>query len=285
MYFELKENKVHGTKEFPYVDYHVLGIKQAFQIPVHWHREIELIYVISSPFKLIIEGREYAAQSGDIFIVNPGELHFMGSRNKGANYHTFVFPLELISFQSEDSLETDFFLPLRTGKSKFLNQLPNEMHTPEMDMLFQKLIAANELPLEKKQFEIRILLLCFFQMINKSDMMKDVAHTKQDLGREIITYLQQNYTTSISLATLSNHLHLSEKYISRYFKQAFHLNLSQYVNHLRTVQAKHLLETTELPVTEVALQSGFSNVSYFVRSFHKSVGMSPLQYRKSIQGS
>ncbi|MFR2336319.1 MAG: helix-turn-helix domain-containing protein, partial [Waltera sp.] len=60
----------------------------------------------------------------------------------------------------------------------------------------------------------------------------------------------------------------------------FHLTLTQYLMHLRLTHACHLLESTSLPVTEVALQSGFSNVSHFIRSFHASFRMSPLQYRK-----
>ena len=79
---------------------------------------------------------------------------------------------------------------------------------------------------------------------------------------------------------MQKQFHLSEKYLSRYFKQHFHLTLTQYLMHLRLTHACHLLESTSLPVTEVALQSGFSNVSHFIRSFHASFRMSPLQYRK-----
>jgi len=52
--------------------------------------------------------------------------------------------------------------------------------------------------------------------------------------------------------------------------------------HLRLTHACHLLESTSLPVTEVALQSGFPNVSHFIRCFHRTYQMSPLQYRKQL---
>ena len=97
------------------------------------------------------------------------------------------------------------------------------------------------------------------------------------MQREILTYLQYNYTEPLRLETLAEQFHLSEKYLSRYFKQHFHLTLTQYLMHLRLTHACHLLESTSLPVTEVALQSGFSNVSHFIRSFHASFRMSPLQ--------
>ena len=71
----------------------------------------------------------------------------------------------------------------------------------------------------------------------------------------------------------------AEKYISRYFKEHFHITLSQYVNHLRLEHARQLLEESATSVTEVAMCSGYQNVSYFIRSFKKMYGVSPLKYR------
>lgn len=47
MYFELKENKPHGTKDDPFSTYHIKNGGRSFQIPVHWHDELEIIYVKS----------------------------------------------------------------------------------------------------------------------------------------------------------------------------------------------------------------------------------------------
>ena len=45
MYRELKENRPHGTKAYPYTQYFIHKPKKAFHIPVHWHDEVEIIYV------------------------------------------------------------------------------------------------------------------------------------------------------------------------------------------------------------------------------------------------
>jgi len=282
MYYELKENKVHGTKEFPYMDYHVNGIQGAFQIPVHWHNELEIVYVLSGPFQIIIEGEEYSAKKGDIFIVNPGELHLMASNESGADYHTFVFPLELVSFQSEDQLSHDFFTPLRMGTLRFHNRVPDFLNMSEAREILAKLIPAYRRDSPTRQLEIRILLLQFFQTVFHEEAFNRIGEEKSSLGRDLLTLIQQTYSENISLSQLASTLHLSEKYISRYFKQSFHINLTEYIRHLRITKAKHLLSSTDLPVTEIAYLSGFQDVSYFVRTFHKDVGMSPLQYRKAL---
>ena len=56
MYFELKENKPHGTKDDPFSTYHIQNGGQSFQIPVHWHDELEIIYVKSGFLTVNISG-------------------------------------------------------------------------------------------------------------------------------------------------------------------------------------------------------------------------------------
>ena len=55
MYFELKENKPHGTKDDPFSTYHIENAGRSFQIPVHWHDEFEIIYVRSGFLTVSIE--------------------------------------------------------------------------------------------------------------------------------------------------------------------------------------------------------------------------------------
>ena len=56
MYPELREERIHGTKEFPFSCYHLHDMPAFFQIPVHWHPEVEIIYVRSGSLNVIIEG-------------------------------------------------------------------------------------------------------------------------------------------------------------------------------------------------------------------------------------
>ena len=79
MYFELKENRPHGTPENPFSQYHISDVKRAFQIPVHWHDELEIIYVKQGKLHVTISGENYIGSPKDAFVVSPGSLHFMGS--------------------------------------------------------------------------------------------------------------------------------------------------------------------------------------------------------------
>lgn len=282
MYLELKEDRSQVTREQPFCCYHNYNMTYPFQIPVHWHPEIEILYVIRGPLKVIIEGEEYTGTQGDVFCVSPGELHFMDPASADIDYYALLFPLELLAFQLEDPLDREFFQPLRDHS----RILPHHPSTPEntamLRYLFTRIIRTEQEPdSTTKQLSLRILLLSLLREFGASGLQLPRSSRGNDpMQRELLTYLQQNYAEPLRLEDLSKQFHLSEKYLSRYFKQHFHLTLTQYLMHLRLTHARHLLETGNLPVTEVALQSGFSNVSHFIRSFHAAFQMSPLQYRK-----
>lgn len=124
------------------------------------------------------------------------------------------------------------------------------------------------------------LLQFILKMWQEGLIVDNATSGRNTIEKEMISYIQQNYTEKIYLKEFGAQFHLSEKYISRYFKEHFHITLSQYVNHLRLEHARQLLQETALPITEVAMQSGYQNVSYFIRSFKKTYEMSPLKYRK-----
>ena len=115
MYFELKENKPHGTKDDPFSTYHIENRGQSFQIPVHWHDELEIIYVKSGFLTVNISGENYIGKPGDAFVVSPGNLHFMGSQTGTVDYFTFLFPLKYIAFRSDDMLDDKLIEPLNSG--------------------------------------------------------------------------------------------------------------------------------------------------------------------------
>ena len=116
MYFELKENRPHGTPEHPFSLYHIKNVPHAFQIPVHWHDELEIIYMKSGSVHVTISGEHYIGNPGDAFVVSPGSLHFMGSHTGDVDYYTFLFPLEFVSFQMNDLSEQMLMAPLKSGR-------------------------------------------------------------------------------------------------------------------------------------------------------------------------
>ena len=283
MYFELKENKPHGTKDDPFSTYHIQNGGQSFQIPVHWHDELEIIYVKSGFLTVNISGENYIGKPGDAFVVSPGNLHFMGSQNGTVDYFTFLFPLKYIAFRSDDMLDDKLIEPLNSGHLMISPEIKDTVK--EQCEQLARVYAAEIDESESKitgQIRKKIILLQFIhELWKKGFIVENDTTGRNTVEKEMVSYIQQNYTGKILLREFGEQFHLSEKYISRYFKEHFHITLSQYVTYLRLEHAKQMLQETDISVTEVAMQSGYQNISYFIRSFKKTYGVSPLKYRKS----
>lgn len=283
MYFELKENKPHGTKDDPFSTYHIENAGRSFQIPVHWHDEFEIIYVRSGFLTVSISGESYIGKTGEAFVVSPGNLHLMGSQTGTVDYYTFLFPLKYISFRTDDMLDEKLLEPLNSGH---LMICPRVKDTAKelCEQLIEIYMAKKDESESKIATQVRtkiILLQFILEMWKKGFVIENDTNGRNTVEKEMVSYIQQNFTGKISLREFGEQFHLSEKYISRYFKEHFHITLSQYVTYLRLEHAKQLLQDTDIPVTDVAMQSGYQNVSYFIRSFQKAYAVSPLKYRKN----
>ena len=283
MYFELKENKPHGTKDDPFSTYHIQNGGQSFQIPVHWHDELEIIYVKSGFLTVNISGENYIGKPGDAFVVSPGNLHFMGSQTGTVDYFTFLFPLKYIAFRTDDMLDDKLIEPLNSGHLMISPEIKDTVK--EQCEQLAGVYAAEIDESESKitvQIKKKIILLQFIhELWKKGFIVENDTTGRNTVEKEMVSYIQQNYTGKILLREFGEQFHLSEKYISRYFKDHFHITPSQYVTYLRLEHAKQMLQETDISVTEVAMQSGYQNISYFIRSFKKTYGVSPLKYRKS----
>lgn len=111
---------------------------------------------------------------------------------------------------------------------------------------------------------------------------------KRKLGRETLrlvrqamAYLHEHYAEPISRRDLANHLGLSDDYLTYCFRREVGMTPISYLNRYRVNRAKVLLRESEKSVTEIAMDVGFSDSSYFARVFRRQVGVSPDVYRRS----
>lgn len=286
MYLELKENKPHGTKEYSFTQYFMHNPKRAFHIPVHWHDEVEIVFVKKGRITIYVGDESFQATAGDLFFVNSGELHFMESDDMSVEYYTLLFPLSFLSFQMDDALEQEVFLPLRQKNLLLPIQLKGLQEEAQMTDLIREIIQVNDEKEIGYQLRTRILLLELIEGLLKEDgLVPAVFGNAAGMQRELLAYIQEHYTEKITLHMLAEEFHLSEKYISWYFKEHFSISFTQYVAHLRMTRAKDILLTSEQSVTEVALSCGYPSVNLFIRSFKDMYGITPLQYRKQSKGS
>jgi len=91
-------------------------------------------------------------------------------------------------------------------------------------------------------------------------------------------FIESHYLKAIQTVDVANHVALSEYHFARLFKTAFEVTVHQYVMRLRMDEARRLLESTDVSVTEIALAVGYNSLSAFIRAFGRTCGMTPSAY-------
>lgn len=101
--------------------------------------------------------------------------------------------------------------------------------------------------------------------------------------RQVILYIHAHYRENIHLRSAAADAHVNPTYLSTLFKQEMQIAFSAYLNQVRLKQAELLLKTTNLPVTEICINCGFSSPSYFTKLFKSEYGITPKEYRYGCQ--
>ncbi|NQX66109.1 helix-turn-helix transcriptional regulator [Paenibacillus alba] len=142
--------------------------------------------------------------------------------------------------------------------------------------LFQELNQLNELGEMLRWLETRVVGAYVQEMVGKQDFqLKQFIET-------VMLYIQENYRTNLSLESCADHFGTSPYTLSRGIKQVTGINFIDFLTNLRIDQAKELLRTTTMKINEIADQVGYQH-TYFNRIFKKAEGVSPSQYRDSVQ--
>jgi len=103
----------------------------------------------------------------------------------------------------------------------------------------------------------------------------------QRLIRQAMAYIHEHYFSPLSRQDIAQHINISEDYLTFCFRQELGTTPIKYLQRYRINRAKSLLQDNQKTVTEVALNVGFSDSGYFSRVFHREMGMSPDQFRRS----
>lgn len=114
----------------------------------------------------------------------------------------------------------------------------------------------------------------------ESDRLSENSASARSRIHEIRQYISEHYGEPLSLETLAGVVYVNPDYLSRIFKKETGQNLNQYLRMYRMEKAKELLCRTHRKVSEIGRMVGYSNSSYFGRSFSDYTGVTPEKYRE-----
>ena len=102
------------------------------------------------------------------------------------------------------------------------------------------------------------------------------------LSSRVLFYINENFSSEISLGKIAAHFGYSESYLSRYFKARFNVTFNKYLTLIRLKNAVMLMQEGKNSITFCAFESGFTSMRSFYRAFYAEFGCTPKEYAKRI---
>lgn len=250
--------------------------------PTHWHNAVEIIMPIEGSFTVRTGEAEFHLRERDILIIPPGELHTLPPQEG----RRIIFQCDNSVLSSVSALEA--VTPVFRAPMVIL---------PEQERDLYLLAKKQILDIYSEYYEntdisdIRIYLNLVNLLVAVREYQLDCEQKSYEGSKDklmqynekiklVLKYIDQNYMNEITLEKLASIAGYSKFHFSRIFKQYNSMSYIQYINLRRTRAAEMLLLDPSIPITEVAMRSGFSSLSTFNRIFKEIKHCTPSSYQR-----
>ncbi|WOO35061.1 AraC family transcriptional regulator [Anaerocolumna sp. AGMB13020] len=286
-----KELKEHGSYQFPVlVSEETLSKYTSGSFLWHWHKEIE--------FTLVLSGNMFYQINEDIFYLTEGEALFGNSntlhtgrmdKNKDCNYLSVTFNPKIIYGYEGSLIQHKYVNPLQqdTSFSSFHFDLSENWHTEIISYLMQLSVITKQ-ESYYRELDTQLLLLKLWRTFasNRPHQVKETKKfEEQNIKRikQILTYLENHFTLKIELEDVARHINLCKSECCRLFKRYMGIPLFEYLIEYRIEKSLFYVTGSDISITEIALNVGFTDPNYYSKVFRKLKGCSPTKYRQEYQ--
>ncbi|QHW31806.1 helix-turn-helix transcriptional regulator [Paenibacillus rhizovicinus] len=254
----------------------------------------DLLVVTKGALYITEEAASYTVTAGHMLILKPNKSHAT-YRSCDEETHFYYVHFQSIGIWSEETADgwTDHPHPHyreyeladsddRLNIKTSVLQLPQFCALPNPESLYaclQQLLELVPQPQAWARWQQQLVFQNILQLLHAAgENEKD--STSLRLAEKVAHFLRTHYREPVSYHRIREAFSFHPTYLSRCMKQAYGMNLIEYLIAYRIEQAALLLIKTDLSVGEIAEQVGFANLSYLARRFAKEKGVNPSGYRK-----
>lgn len=254
------------------VRYFFVSIEETW---AHWHKEIEILFLLKGELQIIVENAKYNLGAGDIILINSNQIHSI----KGSNNLILVlqFVPEVISRVCGNEEFQQF--NLNTADSNLAKKSIDKIKSilAKIGMELSKNREGYKFYLWSYLYELvgYIFRYCPYEIVKNGIKTEDLKKVSS-----IINYVTENHGDCLSIKIIAEALNMCELTLSRFFKEKTGLSILFYLQIVRINHAKSLLEP-DASIVDIAQECGFNSLPTFYRIFKKITGSSPLEYKKS----
>ena len=262
---------------FYYNDTHFSNVKS------HTHDYYEFYFFLQGEVDLMVSGRAFPMQAGNVALIPPGIAHYMVNRNENTPYRRFIFWVSREYYEQLKEVSADYSYiitqAVENGQYVYHNGLStfNALHE-KCYRLLEEIHTAHFGKETKINLCVNDLMLQLNRMAYENN--NPVKHSEnQSLYIRLMQYIEEHLEDDLSLDELANHFYVSKFHIAHIFKDNLGLSIHQYITKKRLEMCRNAL-LSDSSISKTFHTYGFKDYSSFFRAFKKEYGLSPKEYKE-----
>ena len=288
-----RETTLHGTPEFPVALYHSVMSRNILGFTNwHWHDELQFCLVTEGEICFFMNERQFSIRQGDGIFIGGGCLHMAKPVGTPASsylcldvshrllcgFSGSVFERRYVSPYLHDPLMEGTAL---VASIPWQNTILKEIR--EISAWYENKSFGYEFEIWAALSRIWLTLLKNRTRLEEGGGRSHSRLRNNTTVQEIIRYITRHYAERISMKKIAEAVSFSESECCRIFKSVTRETIFSYLQFYRITKATEFLRGTELPISQIAYETGFCSTSHFIKIFRERIGMTPLQYRKTLE--
>lgn len=250
---------------------------------MHWHDDVEFIYVVSGRIGYVVNEKTFRLHAGEGLFINSRQRHIIRSGEEDALLYCLMFHPVILC--SSKHVARNYVMPL-------LGSVPYVLLSEETDWQCRLLTEIAAMQSHARQryghMQVMIALYRIWNELYEHLLTRDdeLDETNKDLMsmRQMTAYVQENYRNKVLLQDICAAGNVGKTKCNELFAETFNVTPMEYLRNYRIEQSAKLLEISDMSVTEIAYENGFTDGSYFTKIFRQQIGCSPQEYRNYGKG-
>ncbi|WP_322904631.1 AraC family transcriptional regulator [Paenibacillus campi] len=237
-------------------------------------------YVAEGRGQFITEDRTYKLSSGDSFLIHPGQLvSYVSDQQQPWHYHWVAFAGE-----QADELVQQAGFRADASVARRSQQLGSSEIGTYLGAMLQAFYTQKDSSDLAALGYLHLIMAAASEQLTQQAALPGAESVTRRTVKQMIHYMSSQYAHPVSIEHMCSSIGYNRAYMSRIFKKETGMTPVTYLLKLRIDKARQLLrERPELSTQQIAASVGLTDALYFSKQFRRFYGVSPSQYRISIQ--
>ena len=257
--------------------------QEADDYPPHWHRKYEIIMPVVKSYSAVVDHEDYEVLPGEILLIPSGVVHELFAPDEGQRYIIMIDQEAIYALEGLDHAQHCFYpcVHIRADRDgDILDSLKECLwqaigEHEKNDLLCQGAVTA--------WIHLFLIRLGRWLLLRPNDNQNEHRHQMNETFLDVYAYITAHCSEKITLEDMAAYSGYSKYHFARIFKEYSGMSFYEFYMQQRMMLCRQLLADMDVPVTEVALRSGFGSIATFNRVFKQYEGVTPTQYRKLKQ--